>query len=300
METVSSGEFTMHTNASGDFHVTEMLVHTDPGQDKPVILTTECGNYELRTYDPTSWQCVSKCALPEKPFCLYESDGEEYVHCEDGYLYHIVSVRPITISTSPLGHVSGVELYDCKSYLGPGRLVAVSEDSSLVHVIDLHGRQLADLTTCGEYRFTGPYSVVNAGGRVVVTGPGDGTCLGREWENMYRVVCVEESAGSWSVQWMHDGVFPRDPVIAPGGCTVIVPYRGPPDRIVSLSLETGAVVQQVDVAPGCPELGYSTCIYGESLLVTCGDIHIGGIVEFSLQGKMVCHHVVVVVVLSWK
>jgi hypothetical protein len=171
-----------------------------------------------------------------------------------------------------------------------------------VHVIDLHGLQLADITTCGGYRFTEPRGVVCGGGRVVVIGRGKGKCLDREWERVERVVCVVESAGSWSVQWMHDVMsryplhpvispsggtvimvgFARNPVIAPGGVTVIVPCRDP-RRIVSLSLVTGAVVQQVDVAPGCPRLGPGTCIYGERLLVGCFPLVV---VEFSLQGKI--------------
>jgi hypothetical protein len=67
--------------------------------------------------------------------------------------------------------------------------------------------------------------VVCGGSRLVVTAEGEGTCLGREWENRGRVVCLEESKGSWSVQWMHDvaDLYPRTPVITPGGGTVIVP-----------------------------------------------------------------------------
>jgi hypothetical protein len=278
METVSSGDFIQHEVSVGNKgrYVEHILVHTDPGQDKPAIITADFANNELRTYDLTSWQCVSQCTTPARPMCLYESDGGAYVHCVDGSLYNISSIRPLTISTSPHGHVTGVKYYDCISHLGPGRLVAVFKLIPAVHVIDLYGRQLADLTTCGGYRFTDPCSVVCGGGRVVVTGEGKGCCRS-------RVVCMEESAGSWSVRWMHDvvGGYTRIPVITPGGGTVIVPCQGYPDCIVSLSLETGAVLQEVDVAPGCPVLGRGTCVYGESLQVGCGQ---EVVVEFSLQG----------------
>jgi hypothetical protein len=154
------------------------------------------------------------------------------------------------------------------------------DNPAAVHVIDLHARQLADITTCGGYHFTKPRGVVCGGGRVVVIGWGKGKCLDREWDRGERVVCVKESVGSWSVQWMHDVVgFLHNPIISPGGGTVIVPCR---DRIVSLSLETGSVVQQVKVSRGCPELGHGTCIYGERLLVNGCNV----VVEFSLQGKI--------------
>jgi hypothetical protein len=206
-----------------------------------------------------------------------------FVNFADGTIYQISSVRSLAISTSPHGHVTGVESYDCISHLGPGRLVAVySCNPQAVHVIDLHGRQLADITTCGGYHFTSPDGVVCGGGRVVVTGRGKGKCLDREWDSRKRVVCVKENVGSWSVQWMHDVPgYPRTPVMSPGGGTVIVPCRDPV-RIVSLSLETGAVVQQVDVSRGCPVLGFGTCIYGERLLLNCCNV----VVEFSLQGKI--------------
>jgi hypothetical protein len=302
METVSSGVFIRH-GVSGDnngCNVIDILVHTDPGQDKPVIIIADMENNELRTFDLSSWQCVSHCTTPSiswclyKQWCLYESDGDVYLHCCNGSLYNISSVRPLTISTSPNGHIPGVTCYYYISHLGPGRLVAVCPFPPAVHVIDLHGRTITDITTCGGYRFRMSRGVVCGGGRVVVTGKGFGSCLGREWEKEERVVCIEESAGSWSVQWMHDVVdgYTRTPVITSGGGTVIVPC-GHPDRIVSLSLETGAGVQQVDVAQGCPKLRLGTCISGKSLLVGCGR---AGVVEFSLQGKMVCHHVVVVVV----
>jgi hypothetical protein len=287
MDTVSSGDFIQH-DVIGDGNacwVIDMLVHTDPGQDKPVIIMADSRNEELRTYDLTSWQCVSQCTTASRPWCMYESDGGAYVQCEYGSLYRIVSVRPLTLSTH--GHVTGVECYDCISHLGSGRLVAVSPHKPAVHIIDLHGRQLADLTTCGEYRFTGPWGVVCGGSRVVVSVRDEGNCLGREWHGNSRVVCLEESAGSWSVQWMYDARFTTTPVITPGGGTVIVLCGTSPTSIVSLSLETGAVIQQVDVSPGCPELGSGTCIYGGSLLVPCAH---GGVIEISLQGKMSCSH----------
>jgi hypothetical protein len=293
METgvVSSGNFIKHDVSGGrnTVEVLDILVH--PGQDKPVIIIADNQNNELRTYDLTSWQCVSQCTTPDMPMCLYESDGDVYLHCWDGSLYNILSVRPLTITTSPHGHVTGKEYYYCISHLGSGRLVAISpEPLSAVHVIDLHGRQFTDLTTCGGYSFTGPCGVVCDGRRVVVTGRGEGSCLGREWANRDRVVCLEESAGTWSVQWMHDvdvvDVILRTPIIiAPGGGTVIVPCYWYPDRIVRLSLETGAVVQRVHVAPGCPDLGMGTCVYGGSLLVGCGET--GVVVEFSILGMMV-------------
>jgi hypothetical protein len=306
---VSSGDFIEHNVEDGgnrDCNVNGMLVHTFPGQDKPVVILAHGYTAELRKYDPTSWQCVSQCTTPagtdtselktselEIPCCLYQSDGEAYVHCEDGSLHRIVSVDTLTISTSPHGHVTGDSYYECISHLCPGRLVAVSGYPPVVHVMDLHGRQLTDLTICGGYSFTEPCGVVCDGRRVVVTGRGEGSCLGREWDDRERVVCVEESAGAWSVQWMHDvdGYFSTSPIIAPGVGTVIVPYQGSPgriQRIVSLSLETGAVVQQVDVSPGCLDLGCGTCIYGGSLLISCEETDV--VVEFSLVGKMVCHH----------
>jgi hypothetical protein len=286
MDTVSNGEFTIHDVRGGrnECDIYDILVHTDPDRDKPVIITADDSNNELRTYDLTSWQCVSRCRTPSTPRCLYESDGDVYLHWEDGSV-HIVSLRPLTISTSPHARVTGVEGYEFISHLGPGRHVAVS-DSNSIHMIDLHGRQLADLTTCGGYRFTWPQGVVCAGRRIVVTGTGKGNCLGREWDNGERVVCVEESVGSWSVQWMHDVVDgdPRNIVVVPGGDTVIVPCGGSPGRIVSLSLETGAVIQQVGVAPFCPKLGWGTCIYGGRLIAGCSN---AGVVEFSfLQGML--------------
>jgi hypothetical protein len=231
------------------------------------------------TFDLTNWQCVSQCTTPDIPLCLYESDGDAYLHCLDGCMYHISSLHPLTISTSPHGHVTGVKYYNRISHLGPGRLVGVSEHPPAVHVITPDGRQLADLTTCGGYRFTHARGVVCAGRRVVVSGMGEGNCLGQEWNRENRVVCLEESAGSWSVQWMHEVVnrYRCCPVIAPRGGTVILPCLA---RIVILSLETGAVVQQVEVPEGCPALGYGTCIYGMSLLVGCWE---HGVVEFALQ-----------------
>jgi hypothetical protein len=174
MEIVSSGDFIQHdvSRDSRACWVTDMLVHTNPGQDKPVIIIADDSNNELRTYDLTSWQCVSQCTTPTTPSCLYESDGDAYLHCEDGSLYHIVSVRPLTISTSPHAHVTRVEYYNCISHLGPGRLVAVSDSPPSLHLIDLHGHQLDDLTRCGGYNFTGQYGVVCAGRRVVVSGGG--------------------------------------------------------------------------------------------------------------------------------
>jgi hypothetical protein len=317
METVYSGDFIQHDVSRGNTrcNVMDILVHTDPGQEQPLIIIADGKNYELRSYDLTSWQCLSQCTTPTRPRCLYESDGYVYLYCGsawDGSLYDIVSVRPLAISTSPYGHVTRVDYYDCISHLGPGRLVATCFDPSAVHVINLNGLQLTDLTNitdlteitdltdltrCREYSFSGLKGVVCGGGRVVVAGEGGGSFLGREWKHSRNcVVCIEESAGAWSVQWMYDVVhgYPIMPVIMPGGCTVIVTCRGPPDRIVSLFLETGAVVQQVDVAPGCPGLSWGTCVYGGSLLVGCYDA--GVVVEFSLQGKMVCYNIVVVVV----
>jgi hypothetical protein len=312
METISSGEFTIHdVNRRSDdmFSVSGVLIHTDPGQDKPVIIIADSVNNELLTFDLTNWQCVSQCTTPNMPVCLYESDGDAYLHCRDGCMYHISALHPLTISTSPHGHVTGVEYYNWISHLGPGRLVGVSQSPHAVHVITHDGRQLDDLTTCGGYRFIGTGGVVCAGCRVVMSGEGKGSCLGREWNRETRVVCVEESAGSWSVQWIHDvSGYPLTPVIIPWGGTVIVPCGGgeeledacfsrgisgsgggtSPQSIVSLSLETGAVVQQVDVAQGCPKLGSGTCIYGGSLLVRCGN---AGVVQFSLQGKMSCSHI---------
>jgi hypothetical protein len=319
METgiVSSGNFIQHaTTRDRSYGRGILLVH------KPVIIIADDMNKELKTYDLTSWQCVSQCTTPSHPLCLYESDGDVSLYCSDGSLYNISSVQPLTISTSPHGHVTGVKCssssfyrfrlalrlarrrtacsYWCISHLGPGRLVAVSSFPSSVHVITPDGRQLADLTTCGGYRFTKPIGVVCGGGRVVVTGECEDPCLGREWEDEYRVVCIGESAGTWSVQWMHHVAsgYPYTPVITPGGGTVIVPCNGSPGCIVSLSMDTGAVIQQVDVAPGCPELGMGTCVYDGSLLVGCWGTYV---VEFSLQlvqGKMVCHHACVVVVVG--
>jgi hypothetical protein len=284
MDTVCNGDFFKHDLRGGreKCWVTDILVHTDPVQNKPVVIIADDQNYELRTYDLASWQCLSQCTMPAIPMSLYQSDGGVYVHCNDGTLYQISSVSPLAISTSPHGHVTGVRRhYNCISHLGPGRLVAVCHNSPpAVHVIDLHGRQLADITTCGGYHLTNPRGLVCGGGRVVVIGWGKGKCLDREWDSGKRVVCAVEGVGSWSVRWMHDVFgFPLHPVISPGGGTVIVPCR---DRIVSLSLETGAVVQQVYVAPGFPDLGLATCIYGERLLVGCCNV----VVEFSLQGQI--------------
>jgi hypothetical protein len=298
---MDSGDFIQHDVSGGSKRcwVNDMLVHTDPGQDMPVIIIADGRNKELRTFDLSSWQCVSQCTMPATPTrCLYESDGAAYLYCGYGSLYHILSAQPLTISTSPHGRVTWEEgEYTCVSHLGPGRLVAVSPDPPAVHVINIHGRQLADSTTCGEYRFTEPHRVVCAGRRVVVSGEGEGRCLGRELDNGERVVCLEESAGSWSVQWMHDVVsgYPLTPVISPGGGTVIVPCNGSGGSIVSLSLETGAIVQQVDVSPGCPTKGWGNCIYGGRLLVGCEGA--GVVVEFSIQDKMVCHHVVLLLLL---
>jgi hypothetical protein len=166
-----------------------MLVHTDP-QDKPVIVIAivDGENNGLGTFDLSSWQCVSQCTTPDMPWCLYESDGAAYLHCRDGSLHHISSVLPLTISKSPQGQVTVVEYYNCISHLGPGRLVAVSNLPPSVHVIDPNGRQLADLSTCGLYKFTYPCGVVCGGGRVVVTAHGEGSCLGREWQYGRRVV----------------------------------------------------------------------------------------------------------------
>jgi hypothetical protein len=306
METVSSDDFIKHDISvdSKVCYVYDIILHKDPCQEKPVIIIAT--NNELRTFDLTSWQCVSQITTPNTSACLYESDGAARMGpCRDGSQYNIVSVCPLTISTSPHRHVTGVGYYNCISHLGPGRLVAVSPDQPAVHVIDPHGRQLANLTTChaygGWYSFTEPVGVVCDGRRVVVTGEGFGNCLGRKGETEDRVVCVEESADSWSVRWMYDVHrmygSTGTPVISTGGSTVIVPtdgMEGLSGRIVSLSLETGAMVQQVDVSPDCPELGRGTCVYGESLLVGCG--YAGVVVEFSLQGKLVCHNVRVVVV----
>jgi hypothetical protein len=299
METgvVSSGDFIQHEvigSIDGPWvTITDMLAHTVPGQDTPVIIIADDKNNELMAFDLISWRCVSQCTTPAIPRCLYESEGDVSLHCDDGSLYKISSVRPLTISTSPHGHAEWD--YYCISNLGSGRLVAVSPFPPAVHVIDLHGRLLADLATCGGYSFIVARGVVCGGGRVVVSGTGRGRCLGREWEIEERVVCMEESAGAWSARWMHDVVDGNTltPIITPGGGNVIVPCEsefGCPCSIVSLSMETGAVLQQVDVAPGCPTLGIATCVYGGCLLVGCGD---GVVVEFSLLGMMVCHHVVV-------
>jgi hypothetical protein len=285
METgvVYIGDFTLHDVGAGSkrCYVRDILVHTDPGQDKPVIIIADGENKELRTYDLSSWQCVSQCTTPDRPVCLYVSDGDAYLQCRDGSLYHILSVRPLTMSKPPHGFVPWADYYNCISHLGPGRLVGVSSNPPrVIHIVDLHGQYISD-RTYGEYRFTEPRGVVCAGQRVVVTGRGVGRCLGREWKDRFRVVCLEESAWRvWIFQWIHNvSGYTHTPVIAPGGGTVIVPC-GNPDRIISLSLETGAVLQQVDVAPGCPKLGCGTCVYGGSLLVGCGNV----VVEFSLQG----------------
>jgi hypothetical protein len=92
METVSSGDFIHHdvSRDSNECWVTDMLVHTDQGQDKPVIIIADRGNNELRTFDKDREQCVSQCTTPSPPMCMYELDGSSYLHCQGGSLHRIV------------------------------------------------------------------------------------------------------------------------------------------------------------------------------------------------------------------
>jgi hypothetical protein len=97
METVCNGDFLKHDLIGGKEKcwVKDILVHTDPDQDEPVVIIADVQNNELRTFDVSSWQCVSRCTTPSQPVCLYESDGGAYVHCMNMALYQISSVRPL-------------------------------------------------------------------------------------------------------------------------------------------------------------------------------------------------------------
>jgi hypothetical protein len=220
--------------------VPDILVHAGESSNLLFVLHRILSKKSLLAiFDMETWRCVSRCDLDDHPYCMYQMSGDVYVHCEGRGLYRVSSLSPLSVTRHGQTDGYGAWAYRDIAVVNDSALMAVDYYYTRVYLLHLNGQMSLDVST--ECRCGKPWKISSQNGVVAVLDALKS--YPDKSEISCQVVCVTVAGNDVTYKWTSQTLATVAMDILITSRVVLVSGRHPESVLVTLSIETGAVIR---------------------------------------------------------